>query len=211
MALSTSPRKRDSGYHHGDLRNALIKAGLQILRSDGAHKLSLRETARIAGVSQAAPYRHFTNKEALLAAIAQQGFMLFGERLSAVTDASPDARELLGSISEAYARLAIEHKDHFRLMFNSVPPIEFKKYPELEQAARQLFEQFVRMVERCKQHKLIQANDPRHVALVLWSSFHGMTSLFVNTVLEFPSGGPELLGTTLRAMVRDLVDGLRSG
>ena len=74
-------------YHHGDLRDALIRAGLEILENEDAHALSLRKVARQAGVSHAAPYRHFEDKNSLLSAIATQGFQLLSAAMQAGIDA----------------------------------------------------------------------------------------------------------------------------
>ena len=89
-----TPKKAPSKtreYHHGDLRNALIQAGLAILAEEGTHALSLRAAARRSGVSHAAPYRHFADKEALLAAIAEQGFNTLAASVRAAIVRFPDS------------------------------------------------------------------------------------------------------------------------
>src|SRR5690349_3579164 len=97
-----------STYHHGDLRPALLKAAGRVLEKEGPAALSLRELARRAGVSHNAPYRHFADREALLAALAADGFRMLGEVLGV---ASSRHR------GEAYVRFALEHPQLFRLMF----------------------------------------------------------------------------------------------
>lgn len=93
-------------YHHGNLRQALLEAALVLLQTKDADSLSLREVARQAGVSHTAPYRHFADKAALLAAVAEEGFITFGQYLSdAVTKAHADPLESLQATGEAYLTL----------------------------------------------------------------------------------------------------------
>src|SRR5512138_2858982 len=114
-----------STYHHGDLPAALLKAAGRTLEKQGIGALSLRETARRAGVSHNAPYRHFPDREALLVALAAEGFAMLGERLQ-----GKPGREM----GEAYVRFALEQPQRFRLMFGGVLPLG--KYPELGAAAK---------------------------------------------------------------------------
>src|ERR671910_1744533 len=111
-------------YHHGDLRAAVLAAASKMIEKEGLAALSVREAARRAGVSHNAPYRHFPDREALLAALAEEGFSLLGESLE-----NRSGREL----GEAYVRFALAHPQRFRLMFGGVLPLA--KYPELQQAA----------------------------------------------------------------------------
>src|SRR3954462_15476305 len=113
-----------STYHHGDLPAALLRAAGRTLEKRGIGALSLRETARRAGVSHNAPYRHFSDREALLAALAAEGFAMLGERLRGKA-----AREM----GEAYVRFALEKPQRFRLMFGGV--LSLAKSPELRSAA----------------------------------------------------------------------------
>src|SRR5262249_49721298 len=111
-------RKSTRPYHHGDLRRTLLDAAIAIVKEAGAGALSLRELARAAGVSHAAPYRHFPSREALLAALATEGFLGLGAareaRAAGVTD--PVAR--LTALGVGYVRYAVDHPGHFRVMFS---------------------------------------------------------------------------------------------
>jgi AcrR family transcriptional regulator len=98
-------------YHHGDLRAALLAAAGEMLEKQGLASLSLREVARRAGVSHNAPYRHFPDRDSLLAALAAQGFEQFGDAL---------ARRPRREMGEAYVEFALEHPQRFRLMFSGV-------------------------------------------------------------------------------------------
>src|SRR5690348_11310472 len=100
-------------YHHGDLRAALIRAGLAILAEEGGQPLPPAAAARRAGVSHNAPYRHFADKEALLAAIAGEGFVELGDRLEEARARSPQSpRRQLEETGWAYVRFAVNHPDH---------------------------------------------------------------------------------------------------
>src|ERR1700674_5400381 len=103
-----------STYHHGDLPAALLRAAGKTLEKHGPAGLSLRAAARRAGVSHNAPYRHFPGREALLAALAAEGFAMLAERLRGQPGRA---------MGEAYVRFALEHPQRFRLMFGGVLPI----------------------------------------------------------------------------------------
>src|SRR5919106_3067320 len=104
-----------STYHHGDLRTALLQTAAKILEKQGLVALSLRELARLAGVSHNAPYRHFPDRDSLLAALAAEGFELLGDALQ-----SRPRREM----GEAYVEFALAHPERFRLMFGGLAGLE---------------------------------------------------------------------------------------
>jgi AcrR family transcriptional regulator len=136
FTLSTPPEKRS--YHHRDLRQALIRSALEILSEAGVAALSLRAAARRAGVSAMAPYRHFADKEALLAAVAEFGFRELLARLTAATAAAADPRAGLAALGVAYVLFAREQPSLFKLMFG--PMIEHKSgHPDLNEAGGACF------------------------------------------------------------------------
>ncbi|MBW2257316.1 MAG: TetR/AcrR family transcriptional regulator, partial [Deltaproteobacteria bacterium] len=111
-------RKRRGSYHHGDLRRALVDAALLLIERSGASGVTLRGAARLAGVSQTAPYRHFSDKRALLAAVAEQGFQSLSTQLreaSASHEGDPMGR--LRALGVAYVHFAQAQPSHFRVMF----------------------------------------------------------------------------------------------
>jgi AcrR family transcriptional regulator len=111
MSTIRVPRKRPDAYQHGDLRPALIQAGLKLLTEGGTRSLSLRAAAQLAGVSHAAPYRHFRDKDALVAAIAEEGFRLLTRR-PGLQEAGAEAYGVLrGLVAEGIQRGRLRHAD----------------------------------------------------------------------------------------------------
>src|SRR5579864_5463927 len=103
-------------YHHGDLRSALVRAAMDLLEESGETALSLRAVARRAGVSPAAPYRHYADREALVSAVAALGYRELAERLGAAHP-YPSTPEQLTSVAVAYVQFALERPALFRIMF----------------------------------------------------------------------------------------------
>lgn len=150
-----------STYHHGDLRAALLQAAGKALEKQGITGLSLRDAARRAGVSHNAPYRHFADRDALLAALAAEGFRMLGE---ALRDKPGRAR------GEAYVRFALEHPQRFRLMFGGLLPIT--RYPELRESASGAYQS---LVDAWK-----DMPEPQIAAAAAWSLVHGLAQLLLD-------------------------------
>ncbi|NWG45710.1 MAG: TetR/AcrR family transcriptional regulator [Alphaproteobacteria bacterium] len=127
--------KPEGKYHHGNLRAALIEAAAIILETEGLSALSLRAAARRAGVSQTAPYRHFADREALLVAVAMEGFHMLAEDLdTASLPIAGSDRETVVQIGAAYARFATAHPGRFQLMFGR-DIANRRAYPDLVHAS----------------------------------------------------------------------------
>lgn len=116
---SADPRTAARPYHHGDLSRALIAAGRRILEADGPTALSLRAVAREAGVSPAAPYHHFKDKDELLDGVAEEGWRELGEAIAKGRAASPNARSVMTEIGVAYVHFARENPALYRLMYHA--------------------------------------------------------------------------------------------
>ena len=105
-------------YHHGDLRAALMTAALSLIDQHGVKGLALSDAAHLAGVSVAAPYRHFKDKEALLAEIAAEGFTLFRDALARAAQSHPEDKvKRLVEMGVAYVDFALHHRSHFKVMW----------------------------------------------------------------------------------------------
>lgn len=179
----------EATYHHGDLKNALIKAGVEILASEGLGGLSLRKVAKQAGVSHAAPYSHFADKQALIAAISTEGFkQLYIQIQSVIEMHQEDPETLLVETAWAYVQFALNGPDRFKLMFSSVLEKE-KEYAEFVEISQENFSQLVKIVEACQQAGVLKGGASDVVAVSVWSTVHGFTSLLLEgqisrTVLE---------------------------
>jgi AcrR family transcriptional regulator len=202
-----------SAYHHGDLKQALVETGLGIIRKQGAHALSLRAAARKAGVSEAAPYRHFHNKEALLASIAEEGFNRLHQRMvEAIAAAQGDPLAELHAVTWEYAEFVLQETDHFRTMFSSsLTSSHAAKHPGLRKAALQCFEELVGVVRTCqKSHILARNVDAQATAGRLWGSIHGMSILLVDQYMVFLGATPEQTRAFVRQQVDSHLQGLRT-
>jgi len=181
------PKKKN--YHHGDLKNALIKAGVEILAKDGVIGLSLRKVAARAGVSHTAPYSHFVDKQALIAAISTEGFRQLYERMSAVAEEYKTKPSMqLIEVGWAYVQFALDDRDRFKVMFSGTLEKE-KEYPEFVTESQRNF-QLVKMVVEANQAAGVLRSGPSDlVALSAWAIIHGFSMLLLegqisHTVLE---------------------------
>lgn len=183
------PRGR-STYHHGNLRRALLDAALEILGGEGAGALSLREVARRAGVSHAAPFRHFADKQDLVAAVAEEGFRAMAAEMRAATPASldhPVAR--LQALGVRYVTFAVAHPAHFRVMFG--PEVaDRRRHPALRAAADETFGLLVGALADCQRAGLVRSGEPRELALAAWATVHGLASLVISGQLPGERGEP---------------------
>src|SRR4051812_30399531 len=109
--------RHESSYHHGNLRRALLDAALELISERDGVDFTMRELARHAKVTHNAPYRHFDGKDALLAALAVEGFSTLRERLAGKAANAADPRTRVRDLGESYVMFAVEHPHHFRLMF----------------------------------------------------------------------------------------------
>src|SRR5262245_9700082 len=136
----SSPPMASRRYHHGHLRRALLDATVRLAGERGAAAVTLREAARTAGVSQTAPYRHFRDQQAMLAAASAEGFaLLAGQMGKATVVPHTDPLERLIAQGLAYVSFARRHPSHFHLMFGHGSPAKATS-PGLQRAAREVFQ-----------------------------------------------------------------------
>lgn len=174
----TQVQKHSDSYRHGDLREACMAVGLDLVREFGADKVSLREVARRAGVSPSAPYKHFANKESLLAALAERGFVAFEK---ALRSAAPNGihlinREQFFDMGREYVSFAEQNPDYYRLMFTGVVP-DHSDYPELLNAALSAFSVLLESLEVMQRNREICRDDPNLLAAHLWASLNGFVMI----------------------------------
>ncbi len=176
--------KAGRSYHHGDLRNALIEAGIAILAESGAEALTLRAAAARAGVSHAAPAHHFGSLQGLVTASAAVGFERFHAAIdSAMANAPPKPVERLRAAGRAYVGFAMAHPAIIQLMFSG-PRLDWSS-AELRAAADLAYRQLEEIVTPAAEH--LGATDEaarRELALMVWSSAHGYAHLAIAGVLD---------------------------
>lgn len=166
-------------YHHGDLKNALIKAGVDILAREGIGGLSLRKVAQQAGVSHAAPYAHFADKQALIAAISTEGYRMLFNQLWAVREKyQDDPKHQLVEAAWCYVHFAQTDPAHFRVTFSSAVEQE-KDYPALVEMTGKTFAQVVEIVSACQKAGLLRPGPADAMAVTIWSIVHGFTALLI--------------------------------
>ncbi|MEW5351640.1 TetR/AcrR family transcriptional regulator [Streptomyces sp. 16-176A] len=180
-------------YHHGDLRAACLRAARELLEEDGSAGLSLRAVARRAGVSATAPYRHYADREALVSAVAAQGYRELAESL-ATAHPSPSTPDDLAAVAVAYVRFALDHPALFRVMF--AEPCD----PDNEEraAATAVISEYVRGIV----HRAFPSVDPDALSTTVWALVHGLAFLHLDGKLD--ASTPEVVDTQVRAAVRAL-------
>lgn len=166
------------GYHHGNLREALVKAALDLISQKGPAGFSFAEAARAAGVSAAAPYRHYRDRDALIADVARQGFIAFADALTAAwNDGKPSARVAFERVGAAYLQFARAQPAHFAAMFES--GLSGADYPELASASDRAFGVLRAACEALVETMPKEKRPPAMMmALHIWSLSHGIASLF---------------------------------
>ncbi|MCA9714716.1 MAG: TetR/AcrR family transcriptional regulator [Myxococcales bacterium] len=175
--------KSKRSYHHGDLRAAILAGAVEVIAERGLHGLSLRECARRAGVSHAAPYRHFADKDALLRAIARQGFEWLSEAGRRAMEGVTRPRDRLDGYGAAYVRFAVEHPVHHRVMFASELPND----PAAREGAgdegagdeEDDAGAFTLLVETAAE-LVAPGVDPTPTAVASWSLVHGLAMLILD-------------------------------
>jgi AcrR family transcriptional regulator len=170
-------------YHHGKLKQALVDAAIALIAEVGTHGFTLREVARRAGVSHNAPYRHYRDRDELLAVVAMQGF----ERLTAAMRRSAakgsDTLERLRFCGRGYVDFALRWPQHFLVMFDL--PSSREKYPEYATAGREAFDTLLTCIVACQEANALPPQDPQLLALTAWSLVHGIAKLSISRHLPF--------------------------
>lgn len=197
-----SSRDDRRGYHHGDLKRALVEAADALIEETGADELSLRALAHAVGVSRMAAYNHFEDKEALLAEIARLGFEALEARLARAPAEPESPREALARAADAYVSLAAERPQRFRLMF-SKGLVDLSRHPNAANAAARSYAALRRIVTLSSGS---EAAGP--ATLAAWSLVHGFASLRA----ELGSGFVETAGAgiTPAYMAAALIDGMKT-
>ena len=183
MDGAATPSRPRKGYHHGDLKEALKSAALSLVREHGPRGFTLSEAARRAGVSAAAPYRHFADREALLVAVAEEGYRDLLERLRTEAEREDLTLELrFFEMGVAYVRFALDQPESFQVMFNG--EVDKGRHPSLLLAADEAGEVAELLLKRLQEENKLPPGDPLVLARPAWALLHGIASLQVQGVLS---------------------------
>jgi AcrR family transcriptional regulator len=196
---------RKKSYHHGDLRRALLDAALAIVDKSGAQALTLREVARKVGVTPGAPYHHFADKEAIIAAVAEEGFVELLAAMVAARDAAEPAGRL-AAMGKSYVRFAVAHPAHFRVMFGKM--VDVPLYPALHEAADRAFATLVESIVTAQAAGLIRPGDPMELSMLAWSTVHGLSMLWIEGAVNGPHCESMTIDGLAEAAVAMLVRGI---
>ena len=181
--MAKSEANSGKSYHHGDLKEALLQASLELVNEKGPHGFTLAEVCRKAGVSVAAPYRHYRDKEALLAAIATSGFESYHRELAQTLDHSLDKSfDALRALARTYVSFALANPPRYRVMFGS--DLSKAKFPELYATARRAFDVVFCTVENCLLASQRSTENTYVLSLLVWSHCHGIATLCVDGFLR---------------------------
>jgi AcrR family transcriptional regulator len=166
------------GYHHGNLREALIRAALDLIAKKGPAGFTFADAARWAGVSSAAPYRHYRDREALLVDVARRGFALFAERMTkAWNDGKPNPYTAFEALGRAYLTFARDEAAYYSAMFEAGVALDAD--PKLREAADAAFATLRRASETLTAHLPADKRPPAlMMSLHIWAMTHGIASLF---------------------------------
>ncbi|MET9013366.1 TetR/AcrR family transcriptional regulator [Streptomyces olivaceoviridis] len=178
MTHMSAPRP----YHHGDLRAALLKSAERTLRDKGVGALSLRELARDVGVSHAAPGRHFKDKQALLDALALDGYERMNQALTAADRPDRPFEERMTALARAYLGFAVENPELLELMFARKHDPDSSA--QLAAAVDRSLNTFTRLVADAQEQGEIVQGDPERLTTVAAASLHGLAALIAGCALD---------------------------
>ncbi|MFO1149413.1 MAG: TetR/AcrR family transcriptional regulator [Alsobacter sp.] len=181
------------GYHHGQLRAALLHAARNLLRERGTGAFSLADAAKLAGVSPAAPYRHFRDREALLGAVARDGFTLFSARLAEARQGHADPRDAFAAMGRAYLAFARDEPGLYAAMFSEDAPLDEEGRAEAGKAFMQLVDGVSAVLAAATGQTGAPAPDPLPIALQVWAMSHGVAGIWRNGRQPGAAPDPEKL------------------
>jgi AcrR family transcriptional regulator len=174
--------RRKAPYHHGELREALIAATRRLVEERGAENFTLADACRLAGVTTAAPYRHFRGKQEILEEIASRGFEELGRRsMARLAEKGEGTLAGIVAMGQAYVAFAVEETAVFRLMFGQQPSL--KKAEHVLDTGQACFANVIEQVALyCRRNKV--RGDAQEIALKLWTFVHGAASLLIDQDYE---------------------------
>jgi AcrR family transcriptional regulator len=193
-------------YHHGDLRNALLRAAGQLLRDRGIDGFSLRDVARAAGVSHAAPYRHFRGKADLLRALSGQGFECLSAALASAAAGQRGPEQVLIEVTRVYVRSVVQNPGMTRLMFGTA--INAGTDAGKAWSESQILEVLLGVIKAGVAAGAFRDRDPEELALVAWSTMHGLAMLANGAILEVDPDDTGQLDAAVDSVTQNILYGI---
>jgi AcrR family transcriptional regulator len=186
------PKRRRSrrSVAGGTLRDTLVDAAVALIARKGPQGFSLREVARRARVSEAAPYWHFTDREALLAAVAERGFVEMAKGMMEIWSRVAEPSERFRALGIGYVRFALAHPSYLRVMFGSEVP-DKAMHPGLKEAGERTFAMLIQAIADCQAVGQVKSGPPEEFAVAAWSIVHGLAALLVDGKLKDRVGSAE--------------------
>ncbi len=197
MAKGRTPEQKN--YHHGDLKQALLEETARILREEGESALSLRRLAASLGVSRTAPYNHFENKEALLCAVAEEGFKRFERAMKAVRPRHRDGpgKDMFRALVQAYLKFALNNPEYYNLMYSSASWRPGASTESLAATARNTLRRDIQRLQKAQEQGLIkQGVDVSQFVRIYWGAMHGISRLSLDGVYTDPTSLKKLCNAT---------------
>lgn len=203
-AAAAPERKRRNAYHHGNLRQALVDQAVRTIRTDGVEALTLRDVGAHLRVSRTALYRHFADKQALLVAVATEGFRAFRKELAEAWEGAGRGREGFLAQGRAYMRFAMENPSHYRVMFGGYVA-KGDCGAELAAESEAGFRVLVDALIELQQGGLVRRDPPLELAVFVWGAVHGAAMLAIGGQIVRPDTAPESAAAYTAERVWDAV------
>ena len=197
--MTTTTRKPARSYHHGDLKAALVEAAAGIVRTKGLEALTIRDVAKRTGVSAAAPYRHFQDRRALIAAVAERGFIRLQQAMSAAMG-SARGRHGFKQVALAYMNFGLENPAEYRVMFGP-DMADTTDFPSLRETSRAVLGGVAEAVKQLQKEGLVGKGDAWLIAAALWSTLHGLVMLVLDGQIETLADTDELVEEATRIVM----------
>ena len=192
-------------YHHANLKQSLLDAAVDLLAEAGPQGFTLREVARRAGVSHNAPYRHFNDKDDLLAAVAAEGFDRLTACMKAAMTEGVSAPERLRLAGRGYVEFAMGSPQRLLIMFETPPPLDPR--PEFEAAGMRAFQVLLDAISAVQAEGALPQGDPQTFAVVAWAAVHGLAKLAIGGRLPFDAKRTiEFTGYLSRALMHGMAN-----
>jgi AcrR family transcriptional regulator len=204
-SLARPVKKRAGRYHHGDLRRALIDQAVRTIDKRGVEGLTLRAAGAALGVSRTALYRHFSDKQSLVAAVAREGFRTLRLALVAAWEGAGRGQAGFDAMGEAYFRFAVAHPAHYRVMFGRFVESGARD-PHLIEEAEAAFQALVTALVEQQGERRVRADDPVLLARFVWAVVHGIAMLTIDGQLGAGEDAGTLLGRYAAPRIRAAIE-----